>query len=58
MGFPDNCKYCNETAEFAAMVEDDDPHKHHTEYVCANHLETLKSCLIECWTWAEWVNED
>ncbi len=55
----DKCKYCDADAEFKAMVENVyDPHKHHIEDVCSEHLETIKAGLIEAWTKAEWLSMD
>jgi hypothetical protein len=52
------CKYCDNDAEFKCLIEDDDPHKSHTEDVCSEHLKEIDKSLIESWTKAEWLNEE
>lgn len=55
----DKCKYCNSNAEFKCLVEDDEnPIKSHTEDVCSECMEKVKSRLIESWTKAEVLDWD
>lgn len=53
------CNRCPNEAEFVVMLEDDEnPHKHYTQWLCANCVDDVKHSLIEQWTIKEWLEYD